>query len=100
MSDARKNTRNVFPATGTKLTAKSWLTEAPMRMLMNNLHPTSPKTPMSWLFMAGSVAQRELGKISIKSLRASKISKRIRHFWYNQASQLASFKPIKTLRAC
>ena len=35
MSDARKNTRNVFPATGTKLTAKSWLTEAPMRMLMN-----------------------------------------------------------------
>jgi len=39
MSDPRKNTRDVFPATGTELTAKSWLTEAPLRMLMNNLHP-------------------------------------------------------------
>ena len=45
MSDARKNTRNVFPATGTKLTAKSWLTEAPMRMLMNNLDPDVAERP-------------------------------------------------------
>ncbi|MGE8068772.1 hypothetical protein, partial [Pseudomonas sp. NPDC089569] len=26
-------------ARGNKLTAKSWLTEAPLRMLMNNLDP-------------------------------------------------------------
>ena len=33
----RKNIRDVFPPTGPELNAKSWLTEAPMRMLMNNL---------------------------------------------------------------
>jgi urocanate hydratase len=35
----RHNTRDIYPATSTDLTAKSWLTEAPLRMLMNNLHP-------------------------------------------------------------
>ena len=33
------NSRIIKPATGTNLSAKSWLTEAPLRMLMNNLHP-------------------------------------------------------------
>jgi urocanate hydratase len=30
---------------GNKLTAKSWLTEAPLRMLMNNLDPGSRREP-------------------------------------------------------
>ena len=33
------NSRVIRPATGPEISAKSWLTEAPMRMLMNNLHP-------------------------------------------------------------
>ncbi|MDB5457820.1 MAG: urocanate hydratase, partial [Caulobacter sp.] len=33
------NTRVIQAATGPVLSAKSWLTEAPLRMLMNNLHP-------------------------------------------------------------
>ena len=45
MSDPRKNSRDVFPPTGTELNAKSWLTEAPMRMLMNNLHPDVAENP-------------------------------------------------------
>ena len=53
MSDARKNTRDVFPATGTKLTAKSWLTEAPMRMLMNNLHPAVAENPHELVVYGG-----------------------------------------------
>ena len=53
MSDARKNTRDVFPATGTKLTAKSWLTEAPMRMLMNNLHPDVAENPHDLVVYGG-----------------------------------------------
>ena len=32
-------TRRIKAATGTTLSAKSWLTEAPLRMLMNNLDP-------------------------------------------------------------
>jgi len=43
--DARHNQRQVFPATGTDISAKSWLTEAPMRMLMNNLHPDVAENP-------------------------------------------------------
>ena len=39
MTNSRHNIRDVFAPTGTEITAKSWLTEAPMRMLMNNLHP-------------------------------------------------------------
>ncbi len=33
------NSRTIRAPHGTALTAKSWLTEAPMRMLMNNLDP-------------------------------------------------------------
>src|SRR6202167_3979820 len=32
-------------ARGTRLTAKSWLTEAPLRMLMNNLDPEVAERP-------------------------------------------------------
>ena len=53
MSDPRKNTRDVYPATGTELTAKSWLTEAPMRMLMNNLHPDVAENPHELVVYGG-----------------------------------------------
>jgi urocanate hydratase len=39
------NERVVRAATGTEITAKSWLTEAPMRMLMNNLDPGVAEKP-------------------------------------------------------
>ncbi|MDF2809798.1 MAG: urocanate hydratase [Microvirga sp.] len=39
------NTRVIRAARGTELTAKSWLTEAPMRMLMNNLDPDVAERP-------------------------------------------------------
>src|SRR6478736_7936502 len=39
------NHRVVKAPHGTKLTAKSWLTEAPMRMLMNNLDPNVAEIP-------------------------------------------------------
>ena len=45
MTNIIKNAREVIPPTGNKLTAKSWLTEAPMRMLMNNLHPDVAENP-------------------------------------------------------
>jgi urocanate hydratase len=37
--------RIIHAPTGTKLTAKSWLTEAPLRMLMNNLDPVVAERP-------------------------------------------------------
>ena len=39
------NARVVRAARGTELSAKSWLTEAPLRMLMNNLDPDVAEKP-------------------------------------------------------
>ncbi len=49
----RHNTRDIYPATGTTITAKSWLTEAPMRMLMNNLHPDVAENPHELVVYGG-----------------------------------------------
>lgn len=45
--------RIVKAATGSSLTAKSWLTEAPMRMLMNNLDPDVAEHPDSLVVYGG-----------------------------------------------
>ena len=53
MSDPRKNTRDIYPPTGTELNAKSWQTEAPLRMLMNNLHPDVAENPHELVVYGG-----------------------------------------------
>ncbi|MES2337515.1 MAG: urocanate hydratase [Pseudomonadota bacterium] len=47
------NSRIIRPATGTERTAKSWLTEAPLRMLMNNLHPDVAENPQELVVYGG-----------------------------------------------
>ncbi len=47
------NSRVIRSATGTELTAKSWLTEAPLRMLMNNLHPDVAERPEELVVYGG-----------------------------------------------
>jgi urocanate hydratase len=53
MTNPRHNQRDIFPPTGTKLNAKSWLTEAPLRMLMNNLHPDVAENPHELVVYGG-----------------------------------------------
>jgi urocanate hydratase len=53
MSFDRKNARDIYPATGTEITAKSWQTEAAMRMLMNNLHPDVAENPHELVVYGG-----------------------------------------------
>ena len=53
MSNPRHNQRDVYPPTGSKISAKSWLTEAPMRMLMNNLHPDVAENPHELVVYGG-----------------------------------------------
>ena len=50
---SRKNTRDVYPPTGADISASSWLTEAPMRMLMNNLHPNVAENPHELVVYGG-----------------------------------------------
>jgi urocanate hydratase len=47
------NDRVIRAATGTELTAKSWLTEAPLRMLMNNLDPMVAEKPSELVVYGG-----------------------------------------------
>ncbi|UWQ07943.1 urocanate hydratase [Aliiroseovarius crassostreae] len=53
MTDPRKNTRDIFPPTGPELNAKSWMTEAPLRMMMNNLHPDVAENPHELVVYGG-----------------------------------------------
>ena len=58
MTDPLKNnridtSRNIRAARGTKITAKSWLTEAAKRMLMNNLDPEVAEHPHSLVVYGG-----------------------------------------------
>ena len=47
------NARRIRAATGPELSAKSWLTEAPMRMLMNNLDPNVAERPEELVVYGG-----------------------------------------------
>jgi urocanate hydratase len=53
MSDPRKNIREVRAPEGPELNAKSWLTEAPLRMMMNNLHPDVAEKPHELVVYGG-----------------------------------------------
>jgi urocanate hydratase len=53
MTYPRRNARDIYPPTGPELSAKSWLTEAPMRMLMNNLHPDVAENPHELVVYGG-----------------------------------------------
>lgn len=49
----RDESRNILAPTGTSLTCKSWLTEAPFRMIQNNLHPDVAENPKSLVVYGG-----------------------------------------------
>ncbi|MEO0522242.1 MAG: urocanate hydratase [Pseudomonadota bacterium] len=53
MTDPRHNIRDVYAPMGTEISAKSWQTEAPLRMLMNNLHPDVAENPRELVVYGG-----------------------------------------------
>jgi urocanate hydratase len=53
LHDSRFRSGTVKAATGSTLSAKSWLTEAPMRMLMNNLDPDVAENPEELVVYGG-----------------------------------------------
>ncbi|QFT80463.1 Urocanate hydratase [Roseovarius sp. THAF27] len=53
MTNPRHNLRDIYPPTGTEITAKSWQAEAAMRMLMNNLHPDVAENPHELVVYGG-----------------------------------------------
>jgi urocanate hydratase len=53
MNDSRHSDRVIHAPTGTDISARSWLTEAPLRMLMNNLDPAVAEHPQSLVVYGG-----------------------------------------------
>ena len=53
MNNPRHNIREVRAPRGSKLNAKSWMTEAPLRMLMNNLDPDVAENPHELVVYGG-----------------------------------------------
>lgn len=52
-NNSRRNSREIVSPTGSQISAKSWLCEAPMRMLMNNLHPDVAENPQELVVYGG-----------------------------------------------
>ncbi|MDA0796011.1 MAG: urocanate hydratase [Proteobacteria bacterium] len=52
-TDSTTGPRVVKSPTGTQMTAKHWTTEAPLRMLMNNLHPDVAERPEDLVVYGG-----------------------------------------------
>ena len=53
MMNRRDNSRVIKAPTGPELSCKSWLTEAPLRMLMNNLDPDVAENPAELVVYGG-----------------------------------------------
>ena len=53
MTNSQTNIREIRSPIGTEITAKSWATEAPMRMLMNNLDPDVAERPEELIVYGG-----------------------------------------------
>ena len=97
----RANARTVIPPTGPERSARSWQTEAPLRMLMNNLHPGGRRgTRRPWSSTAASAARRAAGRISIASSKACTSSATTRPCWCSRAGRPGYSAPMGMRRGC
>ncbi|MDF1716197.1 MAG: urocanate hydratase [Antarcticimicrobium sp.] len=92
MTDPRHNARDVFPPTGTEITAKSWLTEAPLRMLMNNLHPDVAENPHELVVYGG------IGRAARTWADFDRIVETLRRLEADQTLLVQSGKPVGVFR--
>jgi len=84
-----KQTARVIKApTGTKLSAKSWLTEAPLRMIMNNLDPDVAERPEDLVVYGG------IGKAARNWQCFDAIVIALRNLEDNQTLLVQSGKPV------
>jgi urocanate hydratase len=100
MTDTRHNQRDVYPPTGTELNAKSWLTEAPLRMLMNNLHPDVAENPHELVVYGGiGRAARSWEDFDASSIRSSDLDDD-ETLLVQSGKPVGVFRPTPMRRAC
>ncbi|WP_176598312.1 MULTISPECIES: urocanate hydratase [Sphingobium] len=86
------NSRIIRPATGSQLSAKSWLTEAPLRMLMNNLHPDVAERPEELVVYGG------IGRAARDWESYDRIVETLRRLEDDQTLLVQSGKPVGVFR--
>ncbi len=84
--------RTIKAPTGTRLTAKSWLTEAPLRMLMNNLDPDVAECPEDLIIYGG------IGKAARDWDAYDKIISTLRELEEDETLLIQSGKPVGVFR--
>jgi urocanate hydratase len=88
----RDNARIIRAARGTEISAKSWLTEAPLRMLMNNLDPEVAEKPEE-LVVYGGIGRAARDWDSFDRIVAS-----LRKLEADQTLLVQSGKPVGVFR--
>ena len=86
------NSRVIRPATGPEISAKSWLTEAPMRMLMNNLHPDVAEAPHELVVYGG------IGRAARDWESYDKIVETLKRLESDETLLIQSGKPVGVFR--
>src|ERR1700733_11620578 len=86
------NMRVIRAPRGTKLSAKSWLTEAPLRMLMNNLDPDVAERPGELVVYGG------IGRAPRAGRSFARISAALRSLEAAQTLLVQSGKPVGIFR--
>ncbi|MGI4800460.1 MAG: urocanate hydratase [Janthinobacterium lividum] len=87
-----RNERIVRAARGTELSAKSWLTEAPLRMLMNNLDPEVAERPGDLVVYGG------IGKAARNWAAFDQIVASLRGLEADETLLVQSGKPVGVFR--
>jgi len=88
MSSRLDNTRVIRSPRGTKLSAKSWLTEAPLRMMMNNLDPEVAERPEELVVYGG------IGRAARDWPSFERIQEALINLENNQTLLVQSGKPV------
>ena len=84
----RQSSRMIQAPTGTQISCKSWLTEAPLRMLMNNLDPNVAERPEELVVYGG------IGRAARNWKCFDKIVDCLRHLETDQTLLVQSGKPV------
>ena len=92
MTNPRHSIRDVRAARGTELTAKCWMTEAPLRMLMNNLDPEVAENPHELVVYGG------IGRAARTWADFDKIVETLRDLNEDETLMVQSGKPVGVFR--
>ena len=94
------NARVIRAPRGRDMSAKSWLTEAPLRMLMNNLDPDVAERPSELVVYGGIGRAARNWESSTASSRRCAGSKRTRRCSCNRANRSGFCARTPMRRAC